>query len=325
MPHGKRLNLKNNTMIRRLKLLYATYNFFQPAKLRHNEEAYRKLGLKKRYFSPVSSKDFEGKNANLLRQDTPPVQVAHETAFYKDASSEVRAAIDAYDEQGFIVLPGYLSVQQVDEVNSEIDRLLNEKKIKFNAWNKLMFVIKQSALIRGIGTDARLLELLDSLMGGRVKLFQSINFIKGSEQKTHSDSIHMTTFPLGGLLGVWIALEDIDAANGGLHYYPGSHKLPYYLNSDYQNEGSALLLGDKGYSKYEEMLEAHIVQSGMEKKVFTAKKGDMLIWHANLLHGGEPHTDTSRTRKSVVFHYYMKNCVCYHEITQRPALMESYN
>jgi phytanoyl-CoA hydroxylase len=312
-------------MIRRLKLLYATYNFFHPSKLKHNEVAYRKLGMNKRYFSSVSSKDFEGKSPDALKDCTVEMPKPQETECYRQASSEVRSAIDSYEEQGFILWPGYLNEEQVNQINAEIDKLLSEKKIKFNAWNKLMFVIKQSALLRGIGIDKQLIELLDALMGGRVKLFQSINFIKGSEQKTHSDSIHMTTFPLGGLLGVWIALEDIDASNGGLHYYPGSHKLPYYLNSDYQNEGNNWLLGDKGYGKYEEMLEMHIAKSGMEKKVFTAKKGDMLIWHANLLHGGEPHTDTSRTRKSVVFHYYMENCVCYHEITQRPALMESYN
>ncbi len=59
----------------------------------------------------------------------------------------------------------------------------------------------------------------------------------------------------------------------------------------------------------------------MEKQVFTAKKGDLLIWHANLMHGGEPHTNKEKTRKSMVFHYFNENYICYHEITQRPALI----
>jgi hypothetical protein len=49
----------------------------------------------------------------------------------------------------------------------------------------------------------------------------------------------------------------------------------------------------------------------------------MMIWHANLFHGGEPHLDKSKTRKSVVFHYFDENSICYHEITQRPALMRT--
>jgi len=57
----------------------------------------------------------------------------------------------------------------------------------------------------------------------------------------------MTTFPLGVLLGAWISLEDMTDDNGPLHYYPGSHKLPYYLNGDYANEGTDIMIGNKSY------------------------------------------------------------------------------
>jgi ectoine hydroxylase-related dioxygenase (phytanoyl-CoA dioxygenase family) len=80
--------------------------------------------------------------------------------------------------------------------------------------------------------------LVAALLGHETTLFQSINFLTGSEQRTHSDSIHMSTFPLGGMAAAWVALEDITPGNRPLHYYPGSHKLPYYLNADYQNEGN---------------------------------------------------------------------------------------
>jgi len=59
----------------------------------------------------------------------------------------------------------------------------------------------------------------------------------------------------------------------------------------------------------------------MTKQIFTVRKGDLLVWHTNLFHGGEPHTDKSLTRKSMVFHYFNKNAVCY-QITQRPALIK---
>jgi hypothetical protein len=34
-----------------------------------------------------------------------------------------------------------------------------------------------------------------------------------------------------------------------------------------------------------------------------AKKGDVLIWHADLMHGGAPIEDPKRTRKSLVAHF----------------------
>jgi ectoine hydroxylase-related dioxygenase (phytanoyl-CoA dioxygenase family) len=132
----------------------------------------------------------------------------------------------------------------------------------------------------------------------------------------------MTTFPLGKLIAVWVALEDISMDKGPLHYYPGSHLLPYYLNSDYSNEGNRWLIGDQSYAAYEKMISEKIREAQLKKQVFLANKGDILIWHANLFHGGEPHASQNKTRKSMVFHYFGEDAVCYHEITQRPALME---
>ena len=69
------------------------------------------------------------------------------------------------------------------------------------------------------------------------------------------------------------------------------------------------------------MIAEKLSKNIFEKKIFLAKKGDVLIWHANLFHGGEPHKNPEKTRKSMVLHYYNTDCICYHEISQRPALM----
>ena len=42
---------------------------------------------------------------------------------------------------------------------------------------------------------------------------------------------------------------------------------------------------------------------GLEEKTFLPSKGDVLIWSADLAHGGSRVSDTSLTRKSVVGHY----------------------
>ncbi len=298
-------------MIRRLKLAYMVYNFFNPKRLKHNLKHYRKLGLNKQYFSPVSSKDFKDLDPEILKKNydrSRPVNIP-------------AADLQSFHENGYLVLPNYLSDKQVDAVNNGIQKLIDAGEVKFRHRNKIMFAFKKLPLIKEIGTNPDLLAILSELMEGNAELFQSINFITGSEQHTHSDSVHMTTFPLGGLLGVWIALEDIEEDNGPLHYYPKSHLLPYYLNADYGNEGNKLLLGPKDYTEYEKMIESKVKELSLQKKIFTAKKGDLLIWHANLLHGGEPHHNKSKTRKSMVLHYYNTDCICYHEITQRPALM----
>jgi len=305
--------------IRNYKFPYIVYNFFNKKKLQHNIPLYKKFGINKRYFSSISSKDFFA-----LPSDERKVNLSKllETEFYQKLTPENQNSVLGFEDKGFLVLRNFLTEETADKINQEIEKLLAEGTIKFRYGGKLMFVIHHSEIIKNIGNDKQLLDFLSILMEGQAKLFQSINFINGSQQKTHSDSIHMTTYPLGGLLGVWIALEDVDETNGALHYIPESHKLPYFLNSDYDNEGSAFKIGKKSYKAYEEFLEEKVKELGLKKEIFRAKKGDLLIWHANILHGGEPHLDKSKTRKSLVYHYFDENSVCYHEVTQRPALFE---
>lgn len=305
--------------IRTYKFPYVVYNFFNKKKLKHNIPLYRKFGIDKSYFSSISSKDFSNLPSNERRVDYDKLS---ETPFYKNLNEENQNSVLEFDDKGFLVLRNYLTEKTADQINDEIEKLLNAGTIKFRYGGKLMFVIHHSEIIKSIGNDKSLLDFLSVLIDGQAKLFQSINFISGSQQKTHSDSIHMTTYPLGGLLGVWIALEDVDETNGALHYIPGSHKLPYFLNSDYDNEGSALKIGKQSYKEYEKFLEKKVQELGLKKEIFRAKKGDLLIWHANILHGGEPHLDKSKTRKSLVYHYFDENSLCYHEVTQRPALFE---
>ena len=308
-------------MIRRIKLAYEIYNFFHKKELEHNLPLYLKYGINKKYYSSISSEDFKNFDSNSLLEASDKVDINNIT-FYKNLNEESKRSIEGFNDLGFCVIKQYLDKNKIDKINNEIKRLLDSKQIAFKYGNKLMFAIHKSKAISKICRNKELDKLLDYLIKGKAQLFQSINFLKGSEQDTHSDSIHMTTFPLGGLLGVWIALENINLQNGPIHYYPKSHKLPYYMNGDYGNLGNNFLLGDKGYTAYEKMIQEKIKEQSIKKQVFEARAGDMFIWHANLLHGGEPHLDSSKTRKSMVLHYFDKRRICYHEISQRPALIK---
>jgi len=308
-------------MIKRLKIAYELYNFFHKDELVHNVELYKKYGIDKKYFSRISSEDFKHIDSDkVLSEGT--TQSLEEIEYYNSLSEEAKVNIQSFEKNGYCIIQNFLSPETVDEINKEIDTLLNSKKIDFKYGNKLMFAIHKSNYLSKVWKEHKFKPLLDYLIKGDAELFQSINFLKGSEQRTHSDSIHMTTFPLGGLLGVWVALETITKENGPIHYYPKSHKLPYYLNKDYNNIGNRILLGSNGYGDYEEMIQQKIKEQSIQKETFEAEPGDLFIWHANLLHGGNKQINKEKTRKSMVLHYFDARRICYHEITQRPALMK---
>ena len=312
-----------NELLRRFKGSYALYNLLKTNELQHIKQQYDKLGLKKKYFEPVSSADFQH-----LESEVPWLDAGDSTILspknkdFQSLPKNVQDAILNWSEKGYAIIENFISEAEVEKINTEIDDLVSQKKVNWGYQNKIMFAFEQLESIRKVGENEILKTALNTLLGREVALFQSINFLKGSEQATHSDTVHMTTFPLGFMIAVWVALEDIRLENGPLHYYEGSHRLPYILNKDYEHGGSQWWIGKDAYPKYEQHIAKIVEKNELEKKVFLAKKGDILIWHANLLHGGEPQLDKEMSRKSMVFHYYTKDVACFHEISQRPAFIK---
>ena len=70
-------------------------------------------------------------------------------------------------------------------------------------------------------------------------------------------------------------------------------------------------------------MQSMIKENDLSKQIFTAKKGDLFIWNGNLIHGGEPMLNQALSRKSMVGHYFAEDVICYHEISERPAIFDT--
>jgi Phytanoyl-CoA dioxygenase (PhyH) len=159
-------------------------------------------------------------------------------------------------------------------------------------------------------------EAIDVLLGFKCIPFQTIPSYFGSQQLAHSDAIHMATFPLGLLAASWIALEDITADSGPLFYHPQSHRLPYLFSNELGISADVARRGRQVYlDVYEPAIAACVKRNAFDTPHFVAKKGDALIWHHNLIHGGSAVTNPNSTRKSLVCHYYADTAPCYHDLT----------
>lgn len=311
--------------LRKVKLNYVLLNLINYRKLRHNRRMFRKYGIHRSPLLPVSS--------SMMPKDGPPPWLdrpdAHEALrndpWLGTIDAELREAVEHWPENGYLILRGAFTPDEVAAMNNEVERLVNEKVVDFNfTGRKIMFAFQHSALLRNVIADPRITDVLDFLLGRRMRPFQSINFLTGSEQAAHSDSIHMTTYPLGYLAAAWIALEEMTPANGPLVYYPGSHKLPYLLNDGYEHGGGTFTIGEDAYARYEQAVARSIADGRFAPQEFLAQPGDVLIWHANLLHGGKKMATPNASRKSMAIHYFADDVVCYHELTQRAALMEDH-
>jgi ectoine hydroxylase-related dioxygenase (phytanoyl-CoA dioxygenase family) len=134
-------------------------------------------------------------------------------------------------------------------------------------------------------------------------LIQSLTFERGSEQGIHQDTMYVVVSNPMELAASWTALQDVEPGSGELRYYEGSHRLPEFL---FSGEHKSWLPSRDGNGQHDEKLKRLHSDSerlGLPLRTFLPKKGDTLIWAADLAHGGSPVLDRSLTRRSMVGHY----------------------
>lgn len=131
-------------------------------------------------------------------------------------------------------------------------------------------------------------------------VFQTMTMRKGSEEPLHTDTGPLTLTEPMSLAAAWIALEDVRPGAGALQFVPGSHALPEVLNNGVSKGHN----GDMGaYHKVLQSILASCAERKLPTEHFMAKKGDVLVWAADLMHGGSVIQDRTLTRKSLVAHY----------------------
>ena len=163
--------------------------------------------------------------------------------------------------------------------------------------------------VRALALEPVVLDLLRHLYGREPFAFQTLNFAVGSEQHFHSDAVHFHSYPHGFMCGVWIALQDVQAESGPLIYFPGSHRLPY-LSARSLGLDRDVVMGEQHPQRFfEPSWQQAVNEHAFEKKQFLPKRGELLIWHANLLHGGAPVQEKTSRRWSQVNHYFFADCL----------------
>ena len=235
----------------------------------------------------------------------------------------VKVSKEQWDKEGFYALPGFYSEKEIDAARSAqeqawaqsherivVDDLVTGTRNRLRDVNqsdrethrfKLNDLYLELAPVRNLAINKRITPILNDLLGETTVLCNSLSFDQGSSQPDHVDAIYMTPKTPHNLIAIWVALEDCHLDAGPLRYYPGSHKIKQHVFSD----GSTHFIPSE-MGEWHEYMQAEVARLNLEPTIFAAKKGDVFIWSCYLLHGGSPINDLSRTRKSLVFHYYGK-------------------
>ena len=162
--------------------------------------------------------------------------------------------------------------------------------------------------VRRLALQPSILDLLRWLYGREPFAFQTLNFATGSEQTMHSDAVHFHSEPNGFMCGVWIPLADVEFDSGPLLYYPESHRLPYYTAASLGLTPEQVAAEPHPQRFFESLWREETERNGLEQKLYMPRAAQVLVWHANLLHGGSPVLNRRGRRWSQVVHYYFADC-----------------
>jgi hypothetical protein len=288
----------------------------------------------------LSRVDYPSKFGGLWtdRQDFPE-QLASKLRAGQLNDDEARR-LASFSKQGYLILPGAVPSAMIDAYLADLDslRMQDDTPLKVTSF-ELEQPIQYNSEVHARYKSIRTVDDYFYLPGARALLFnqtierylhllldtdpvltQSLNFLHGSQQGMHKDTAFVVMNSPIKFLGVWIALEDVTAGSGELIYFPGSHRWQDYLFSGHFKHYDKMRDGPQSLDDNYLWLYREAERRGIREAHFLAKKGDVLIWHADLAHGGASVIDASATRRSLVGHFCsrgVKPLYCYYKPAQR--------
>jgi ectoine hydroxylase-related dioxygenase (phytanoyl-CoA dioxygenase family) len=241
-----------------------------------------------------------------------------------DYTEEQKEMCKFFHDNGYVVIDLNLKEEEIQDIVDDVYHALKIENTTYHAdyyqytESKRIFEHwKKSDNIANLTLNKKITDSLHILYGKEPIPFSTINFIKGSNQPLHSDTIHFHTIPNLWMCGVWVAFEDVDETNGSLTIVPGSHRWPVY---DYDNlklpHPDTIENGTEvNYREYEKFIKDLVKEKNADTHIVRIKKNQALIWAANMLHGGtniEGVTDLSKTRLTQANHYFFGGCQNYY-------------
>lgn len=224
------------------------------------------------------------------------------------SESWIIEAIQSIQENGFAILKNHIPSDICDDLITDFGSYVEtredaaEHRDEYHLYDRLASFHLVSRPAQQIMADNRLQQLLRIIFDEDVSVVGSLYFDRGSEQNIHRDTPAFFTNPINHYLGVWTALEDIQKNSGPLQYYVGGHKILPDADLFFQN------CNEENY--FRAIIET-CEKEGLPKFDYYAQKGDVLIWHPQLPHGGGPRIDKSLPRRSIVFHFKGVSCPIY--------------
>jgi hypothetical protein len=229
-----------------------------------------------------------------------------------------------FHEQGFLVVKGLVSPEEVHQLAEHTENLLAGRETipgvaaptftnpgeQEEYWLRIHMLHRKLPIHERFLLHPRILDVLEALIGPDILALQSMLFFKRPGQPGqgyHQDSYYIPTFP-DSLCGAWLAIDRADEENGCLWMTVGSQNEPVYPDERPVSNGH-MGLNDLqpifGASHNDEsqngLTRVARKYAGREVPVI-ADPGDVVFFGGHVLHRSHRNV-SNRPRRSFVGHY----------------------
>lgn len=240
-----------------------------------------------------------------------------------EIDGEQAEKLRSFVERGYLTFDAGLPPRLYDELAADVDRMWTERPADL-AYSpegplrsmahadsardrrpsyRIADLYSHSPAARELYLWPAIFSYVERLLGQPAVATQSLYFEFGSQQPLHRDPVFVQTRPASHLVAAWVALEDVSPESGPLVYVPGSHRLPYYQFSPGDHRFDQSRFGDLDAKAMADFDTEQVRRHGLSGETLLCRRGEVLIWHSSLLHGGSVVIDPRRTRRSFVIHF----------------------
>ena len=162
--------------------------------------------------------------------------------------------------------------------------------------------------LMNLATYKPLHNVLEQLIGDQMGVHLNLTGWKSTQRNWHQDGYLNPDSNRDHYLAVWVALNDIHEDSGPFEYVRKTHMLPTITQEATKMRIPVSLRDDPMWPKYSEefltpMFEDILNRGNLQKEQFIARKGDVLIWHARLMHRGTVPNNPDLWRETAILHY----------------------
>lgn len=222
-----------------------------------------------------------------------------------------------YQRDGYVAIEGIFSADEVEAYKAALSQLSRQRE----SWDSRLHVQEEPYFEQGgearvddpelrirkfyrfvhlspplaeASKHPKLLAVLDRLIEPGHRMIQDMALLKppfvGSEKPWHQDNAYFDWTPLGGVVGVWIALDRATVENGCMQIIPSSHldgPSPHFHVRDCQ-------LADQ--------------RVAVDRVAVVPLAPGGALFFSGLLHHGTPPNMSGDRRRALQFHYAAANC-----------------